>query len=159
MFRIKERGGFTLIELMVVIAIIGFISMMTLAAVNNSRIKAVDTKRISEIKAIQTALELYFNDQKVYPGGSWNKTELGEASDRKCLNADGWTTAGCSKPYMGSVPKDPKRNDSNLRYMYRPSLNRNNYFLRFYLEKGVSQYNQGFNFIQPNGAITTQVPF
>ncbi len=63
----KKHKGFTLIELLVVIAIIGLLSTLAVVALNNARMKARDAKRVSDIKQIQTALELYYNDANGYP--------------------------------------------------------------------------------------------
>lgn len=63
----KKQKGFTLIELLVVIAIIGLLSTLAVVALNNARQKSRDAKRISDIKQIQTSLELYFNDANGYP--------------------------------------------------------------------------------------------
>ena len=63
----KKRKGFTLIELLVVIAIIGLLSTLAVVALNNARQKSRDAKRVSDIKQIQTALELYYNDANGYP--------------------------------------------------------------------------------------------
>lgn len=59
--------GFTLIELLVVIAIIGLLSAVMLAPIQSSRKKARDAKRSSEMKNIQTALQVYFDDNGTYP--------------------------------------------------------------------------------------------
>jgi prepilin-type N-terminal cleavage/methylation domain-containing protein len=63
----RKQKGFTLIELLVVISIIGLLSTLAVVALNNARLKARDAKRVSDIKQIQTALELYYNDATVYP--------------------------------------------------------------------------------------------
>lgn len=63
----KNKKGFTLVELLVVIAIIGLLATLSVIALNNARAKSRDAKRISDIKQIQTALELYFNDVNQYP--------------------------------------------------------------------------------------------
>ncbi len=63
----KNKKGFTLIELLVVIAIIGLLSTLSILALNQARARARDAKRISDIKQIQTALELYYNDAGQYP--------------------------------------------------------------------------------------------
>jgi len=62
-----NRKGFTLIELLVVVAIIGLFATMSIIALNSARAKSRDAKRISDIKQIQTALELYFNENGDYP--------------------------------------------------------------------------------------------
>jgi type II secretion system protein G len=63
----NKKQGFTLIELLVVIAIIGILSSVVLASLNTARQKARDAKRISDVKNIQLALELYFDTNSEYP--------------------------------------------------------------------------------------------
>lgn len=67
----KNKGhllpGFTLIELLVVIAIIGILASIVLASLNSARVKSRDARRVADIKQIQLALELYYNDNAVYP--------------------------------------------------------------------------------------------
>ena len=64
-----NKKGFTLIELLVVIAIIGLLSTLSVLALNGARARARDAKRISDIKQIQTALEMYYNENNAYPAG------------------------------------------------------------------------------------------
>jgi len=59
MFMIKKNKGFTLIELLVVIAIIAILSTVVMAGLNSARQKGRDAKRLSDIKAVQAALELF----------------------------------------------------------------------------------------------------
>lgn len=63
----QEKKAFTLIELLVVIAIIGLLSTLSILALNQARARARDTKRISDVRQIQTALELYYNEVGDYP--------------------------------------------------------------------------------------------
>ena len=53
--------GFTLIELLVVIAIIGILSSIVLASLNSARQKGRDARRVSDLKQLQLALELYYD--------------------------------------------------------------------------------------------------
>ncbi len=63
----RRIGGFTLIELLVVIAIIGILSSVVLASLNTARLKARDTRRVSDIRSIQLALEFYYDSLGQYP--------------------------------------------------------------------------------------------
>ena len=99
-----NKKGFTLIELLVVIAIIGLLSTLAVVALGNARQKARDARRLSDLKQLQTALELYYTDQTAYPAGS--SATLG-AGSYACLGTGGFGTVGCTSPYMGKVPADP----------------------------------------------------
>lgn len=66
-YHLKPNKGFTLIELLVVIAIISILASVVLASLNSAREKARDAKRISDVKQLQLALELYFDDNSGYP--------------------------------------------------------------------------------------------
>lgn len=63
----NKKQGFTLIELLVVIAIIGLLSTLSILALNQARARARDAKRVADVKQIQTALEMYYNDAGDYP--------------------------------------------------------------------------------------------
>lgn len=67
-------AGFTLIELSVVISIIGLLSSVVLASLNTARAKARDSRRMSDLRNIQLALELYYDKYGTYKvtGGGWN---------------------------------------------------------------------------------------
>lgn len=70
------KRGFTLIELLVVISIIGILAVLISANLNSARSRARDAARKSDIKNIQTALRLYYNDKGSYPatvtfGSEW----------------------------------------------------------------------------------------
>lgn len=104
-----NKKGFTLIELLVVIAIIGLLSTLAVVALGSAREKARDSKRLSDLKQTQTALELYYTDQNAYPIVAAPGQVLG-AGNFACLNAAGFAAAGCANPYMGLIPTDPGSN-------------------------------------------------
>ncbi len=115
-----KNQGFTLIELLVVIAIIGILSTLAAVALGSARVRARDARRLSDLKQLQTALELYYTDKNGYPAvriGDSAPVNLG-TGNYKCLNSSGWNPSGCSDPYMGQVPADPSE---NTYYTYTPS--------------------------------------
>lgn len=110
-----KNSGFTLIELLVVISIIALLTTIGLLFygkfVKNSR----DTRRLSDLKLIQTALEDYHSDQLNYP-------PLGTGACSP--TGDGQYRSGCSltnsngvKTYLNTIPTDPK----GVVYSYVPS--------------------------------------
>ena len=67
LLRKNSRNGFTLIELLVVIFIIGLLSAIIFPRFAVMREKARDTERITDVRQIQNALEVYYNRQNRYP--------------------------------------------------------------------------------------------
>jgi len=90
--------GFTLIELLVVIAVIGILAAVIMASLNTARSKARDAKRIADLKQVQTALELYRNENNSYPAGSYTTI----------VNWTNMLTTNLITPgYLSGVPLDP----------------------------------------------------
>lgn len=92
--RNSPRGGagFTLVELLIVIAIIGILSTVLMVNFVGIRERARDAKRKSDLRQMQAALELYRTDNGAYPIGS--------------LNCGSPLEVG-SKRYMTKIPSDP----------------------------------------------------
>ena len=103
----KDKKGFTLIELLVVIAIIGLLSTLAVVALSSARSKARDAKRVGDIKQVQTALELFYNENNQYPTQATAVT-MGD-TNHACLGDNGFTTTGanCVTPFMGLIPSNP----------------------------------------------------
>lgn len=101
-----RRRGFTLVELLVVIAIIGILASVILTSLSTARAKSRDGKRIADIKSIQLALALYYNDNGMYPKSIYSIIS-------------GGTGAPPDIPlvplYLPSVPLDP---GTNGKYFY-----------------------------------------
>ncbi len=95
-FRAK-RGGFTLIELLIVIGIIALLTSLGTYSYNNAQAKARDAKRKQDINNIKKALQLYYEDNDIYP----NTIDI--------------STMGT---YISSIPQDPK--GENYIYAFTP---------------------------------------
>ncbi len=60
-------AGFTLVELMVTVAIIAVLSAIVTANFSSARSKSRDAKRVSDVAQIQLALEFFFDRCNQYP--------------------------------------------------------------------------------------------
>ncbi|MDD5072018.1 MAG: type II secretion system protein [Patescibacteria group bacterium] len=120
----RKQRGFTLIELLVVIAIIGLLSTLAVVALNNARQKSRDAKRVSDIKQVQTALELYYNDANSYPTAG--AVVFGTGS----ISYSGTT-------YMAVLPSNPSpRNDGSCpdaNYVYTQDGSGSSYHITYCL--------------------------
>ena len=62
LFLKKGTRGFTLIELLVVIAIIGILASIVLVSLNSARVKARNASRKADLRSIQLAQEMCYDD-------------------------------------------------------------------------------------------------
>jgi type II secretion system protein G len=63
----RSQSGFTLIELLVVVAIISILTGLVGSNYLTSRARARDAERKNSIQQVQSALEMYMNDNGQYP--------------------------------------------------------------------------------------------
>ena len=104
MNKIKRNKGFTLIELLVVIAIISLLSTTVMASLNQARQKSRDAKRISDLNALRTALEMYYNDHDGYPNPGWGwRSECNAWGGLAPINV----IPGLVPTYLGKMPSAP----------------------------------------------------
>lgn len=92
MFKTKNRYGFSLIELMVVISIIGVLMAIGAVSYTTAQRKARDSSRKNAMDSIAKALEQYYADNSTYPVQS---------------NCSGLFT-GSNTYFQGGAPTDPK---------------------------------------------------
>jgi len=90
------KKGFTLIELLVVIAIIGMLSALLVPNFMGARERARDAQRKSDLKQIQKALEMYRQDQTLYPTATSGR-----------FGTCGSSFSSGSTVYMNKIPCDP----------------------------------------------------
>ncbi len=72
----KKDKGFTLIEMLVVVAVIGLLASLILVGLSDFRTRGRDTRRIADIKEVQNGLEVYYMKNGAYPTGTgWSVLE------------------------------------------------------------------------------------
>ncbi len=123
--QLKKQGGFTLLELSIVIVIIGILALLIIPNVISSPKKARDTQRKTDLRAIQKGLEEYFATNDVYPDSSGVVSAVLGGSN-------GPLTSG-PVPIMKTMPTDPK-NLSPFHYLYASGNRDTTYTLTACLE-------------------------
>ena len=73
----KKLLGFTLIEMLVVIGIIGILTTMILVSVSRVRKNAIDTRRKSNLEDVRGALTMYYAAKSTFPSTiNWSDTDI-----------------------------------------------------------------------------------
>lgn len=108
-----RKNGFTLIELIVVMAIIGVLAAVTAGSFASSQRRGRDARRKSDLGQVARALETYFNDRGQYPNDSGGQIVGCGTAITPTVCAWGQpfqqTVAGVAAPtiYMVTLPSDP----------------------------------------------------
>jgi len=124
----KKVRGFTLVELMVVIAIIGFLAVIILPRFIGVMGKGRRAAAQAQIRSFEDALEMYYADVYSYPGSDQGLQAL--------ISGGGGETGQWAGPYLKKtkIPLDPWGNP----YMYRsPGQNNPDYDIASYGKDGV----------------------
>ena len=107
---IRNQRGFTLVEMLVVVAIIAILASIFLVGLRGFRGSAYDSKRLADLQRIQSYLEIYYNKNRAYPTSitSWS---VGGSSLEAALAGAGIGIA--------SIPKDPQFAGQSYDYGYK----------------------------------------
>ncbi len=136
------QKGFSLIELLVVIGIISILSAIAVPNFMAARERARDATRKADLKAMQSAFELYKQDQTPpeYPASSYFSNALNSDGTGKCwFNGGGTGDFQDSCPsdktiYLKKLPTDPSFTSSSHKYYYYNSTGQQTYTLEACLE-------------------------
>lgn len=105
----SNGAGFTLMELLVVIVILGILVTVGLTSYKSVQAKSRDNKRKNDLRQITSALEAYYNDYNTYPNDTNNQIY-------------GCGTAGTSVCAWGSAFQTLQSNGVTVKTMYMPKL-------------------------------------
>lgn len=130
-----KKGGFTLIELMIAVAIIGILTAVASISYSAVRLRSRDAERINDLNQIKVVLSLYYGAQPVaqFPTLTTKTTIDG--------STDALTTA-LSPTYIRQMPVDPINSGNNV-YKYQSSNNSKSFTLFGTLENVNNQKGWG----------------
>lgn len=110
-----NKRGFTLIELMVVMAILAILLAIGAGAFTSSMKKGRDATRKANLRAITNALDMYYNDKGKYPVGASGEIKGCGTDAVPTVCGDGIFKDANNTLYMAKIPTDPV---SSLKYYY-----------------------------------------
>lgn len=127
----KQRKGFTLIEILVVVTIIGILASMTLLGLGPARRSGQDARRIADIRNVQGILEVFFNQKGGYPNCPTAADAPGAAANYTgCL-----TTTLTSAGLLRTGQRLPNDADPNKVYGFQGNISE--YYLGAFVDLGL----------------------
>lgn len=99
-----KTKGFTLVELLVVISILGILAVVVMANFSTAKKSSRDNKRKADLENVAGSVEIFYSEKKHYP--NTNDSVSDWASLRQAI-----------APYSASIPEDPKNTDG-FAYQY-----------------------------------------
>lgn len=116
LLNVKQDGGFTLVEILVTLSLLGIMVGMVLVVLNPAsyRQKARDGRRQSDLQVVAGAIEMYYAQQSVYPSG----TDAANLNTALANSGGAWTAGGVT--YLSRTPKDPS-GGAYPAYCYTPN--------------------------------------
>jgi type II secretion system protein G len=125
----SRRRGFTILELLVVITVIGILASIVIVSYQGIQERSRDAERDSDIVLMKTALEKYYADNSQFPSVC-----AGGVNNASCPAA---FLAGDLGPYIQNMPEDPTyAGNPNADYWYtRGGTNGNAYGIRVTYEE------------------------
>lgn len=105
---IKRLRGFTLIEILIVISIIGVLTGITTVSYTKSQEKTRDTQRKNDLQTIKSALNLYYQQNGKYPPAN-----MAAGTDYYSYNAQPWIP-DITPNFINNLPKDPTQTSYNF---------------------------------------------
>jgi type IV pilus assembly protein PilE len=94
----KKHGGFTLIELMVVVAIVGILAMIALPSYDRYVVRSNRAVAKQFLLAVANKQEQYILDARQYAGGATAIATLGLTAPPELVNRYDFSVADCAAP-------------------------------------------------------------
>lgn len=101
---IKKRDqGFTIVELLIVIVVIGILAALVVTTYAGIQAKARDSKRQTDVQALQTQVEAFYAANNYYPSNADLTSSTWRATNMKSLDAGALNDPSCSGSSCGAL--------------------------------------------------------
>lgn len=121
-----RTAGFTLIEMLIVVTVIGILSAVIYGNFGESSAQSRDAKRKADLRLVQNAVELYKQEHGRYPegcnGASGEEWSGEQGTNYACASSDSQYIVGLAPEYIPVLPKDPKKGSGDYGYVYRTNV-------------------------------------
>lgn len=113
----QRKNGFTIIEIIIVITIIGILLSLVFTGVADSRAKARDKERTADIDLIHSSLEQYYSDNGGYPA-TIDETTLPQVNKTALKGPDGQLLVNKQASDQAAAFSGADPNESSSSYFY-----------------------------------------
>jgi prepilin-type N-terminal cleavage/methylation domain-containing protein len=125
----QNNSGFTLLELLVVIGIIGVLATYILVSSGRSKIQSRDVRRLDDVRKVNQSLQLYYTNMDSYPpdcsdpgyAGGCDMADMPYSTVMADSSLDGQFVNFLTPDFLGEIPGDPL-NDAAHNYVYATNI-------------------------------------
>lgn len=149
MFIRRARPGFTILEILIVLAVFGLLATLAVLSLNSARARVRDAQRLSDVSTVSTALSRYWLEKATYPSSAGVQLAA-PGSNTEVLSAGGFEKReGAQSPiYLERLPVGPRVNE-----FYRYKGGANGYSIRFETESDTELGKANVWYAHSNGVI------
>jgi prepilin-type N-terminal cleavage/methylation domain-containing protein len=149
MFMRRQKPGFTILEILIVLAVFGLLATLAVLSLNSARARVRDAQRLSDVSTISAGLSRYWLEKATYPASAG--IDLGTpGTNAEVLSAGGFEKrqSAQSPIYLDRLPTGP-----NLNEYYRYKGGANGYSIRFVTESDTDLGKANVFYAHANGVI------
>lgn len=114
--KVRDQKGFTIVELLIVIVVIGILAALVITTYGGIQGKARDSERQSDLQAVQTQIEAFYANNNYYPtlanmnDSTWRDTNMKNLDEAALQDPSETSDAVTSGPLSGSAASATNKN-------------------------------------------------
>ncbi len=146
---LNTKSGFTVLEVLIVIAVFGLLATLAVLSLNSARARVRDAQRLSDVSTISAALSRHWLERATYPASAG--VALGApGSNTEVLSAGGFELRDKAQVpiYLNRLPTGP-----NVNEFYRYKGGANGYSVRFVTESDTELGKANVFYAHSNGVM------